>query len=300
MTGEYGGIQKVQIKDGRFNVWCVKDAGFCFGVERAVKMAKDAAARFGRVYSLGPLIHNKDVVESLEREGICVAESLEQVGQNAVIARSHGLPPEIAQAAHKRRIEIIDGTCPFVKKAQDYAKLLRNEGYHIVIVGNASHPEVKGLLGFSGRDAQVVNADTELELTGNPARVGIIAQTTERIEVFARIVSNVVSQAKEVRVFNTVCDSAISRRENTRRLANFCDVVIVIGGKHSANTNQLTAVSRQCGTQTYHIERPEQLMPEWFKGKHSVGVTVGASTPEWITSAVIDRLRESSQSPVSE
>ena len=289
-------VQVTTVEGGRFDIWCAENTGFCFGVERAVKLAQDAAARLGKVFSLGPLIHNKDVVESLATEGIYVAETLDEVKDNAVIARSHGLPPDVLNAAKGRGITIIDGTCPFVKKAQDYAALLREEGYYIVIVGNADHPEVKALLGFSGRDAQIVGADCEVRLPVAVQRIGVIAQTTERIQVFSQVVASVAAHAKEVRVFNTVCDSALSRRANTLKLAEVCDVVVVVGGKHSANTKQLAAVSRHYGTETHHIERPEELESLWFDGKRSVGVTVGASTPVWITSAVVKRLKEVSLS----
>ncbi len=291
------GIQLTTVEGGRFDIWCAENAGFCFGVERAVKLAQDAAARLGKVFSLGPLIHNWDVVESLATEGIHVARMLDEVNEGAVIARSHGLPPDILNAARRKGITVIDGTCPFVKKAQDYAALLKTEGYHIVIVGNADHPEVKALHGFSGRDAQIVGNDCEVNLPEGVQRVGVIAQTTERIQVFSQVVASVAASSKEVRVFNTVCDSALSRRANTLRLAEVCDVVVVVGGKHSANTKQLAAVSRHYGTETHHIERPEELKSAWLARKRSVGVTVGASTPVWITSAVVDRLKELSLSP---
>ena len=291
------GIQLKTVEGGRFDIWCVESAGFCFGVERAVQLAQDAAARFGKVFSLGPLIHNKDVVETLATEGIYVAETLDDVNEAAIIARSHGLPPDVLDAAKRRGITIIDGTCPFVKKAQDYAALLRKEGYHIVIVGNADHPEVKALLGFSGREAQIVGADCEVELPEGVQRVGVIAQTTERILVFSQVVASVAAESKEVRVFNTVCDSALSRRANTLKLAEICDVVVAVGGRHSANTKQLAAVSRHYGTETHHIERPEELERSWFDKPRSVGVTVGASTPVWITSAVVERLKEFSLVP---
>jgi len=242
------GIQLTTVEGGRFDIWCAENTGFCFGVERAVKLAQNAAARLGKVFSLGPLIHNRDVVESLATEGIHVAKTLDEVKEAAVIARSHGLPPDVLDAAKRKGIRVIDGTCPFVKKTQDYAVLLRQEGYHIVIVGNADHPEVRALLGFSGRDAQIVGNDCEVKLPQGVERVGVIAQTTERIQVFSQVVASVVASSKEVRVFNTVCDSALSRRANTLKLAEICDVVVVVGGKHSANTKQLAAVSRHYGT----------------------------------------------------
>ncbi|MBN1591998.1 MAG: 4-hydroxy-3-methylbut-2-enyl diphosphate reductase [Candidatus Coatesbacteria bacterium] len=291
-------IQVTIVEGGRFDIWCAENTGFCFGVERAVKLAQDAAARLGKVYSLGPIIHNTDVVDALAKEGILVARNLDEVDDSAVIARSHGLPPDVLEEANRRGIRIIDGTCPFVKKAQDYAALLRREGYHILIVGNADHPEVKALLGFSGHDAQIVGSESDVNLPDGTSRIGVISQTTERIHIFSRVVASVVAQAKEVRVFNTVCDSALSRRSNTLKLAEMCDVVVVVGGKHSANTKQLAAAARQHGTDTYHIERPEELEDQWFEGKRNVGVTVGASTPVWITSAVVKRLREISLSIV--
>jgi len=287
-----GGIRLTRVEGGRFEIFCVKDAGFCFGVERAVRLARNAAARFGKVFSLGPLIHNTDVVESLRSEGIQVAKSLDEVDGGVVIARSHGLPPEITEGARRRGMNIIDGTCPFVKKAQEYAVLLRKEGYHIVIVGNARHPEVRALLGFAGPNSQVVGSNSHIELPYGIKKVGLIAQTTEQIKVFSTVVATVAAEAKVVRVFNTVCDSVLSRRANTLKLAELCDAVVVVGGRHSANTNQLAAVSRLHGTETHHIERAEELEAEWFHGKKSVGVTVGASTPVWITSSVVERLKE--------
>ena len=295
MTSAKQEIESVWLEGGSFKVYYLREAGFCFGVERAVQLAREAAKRYGIVFSVGPLIHNTQVVQLLEAEGIRVADSVDQVRSGVMIVRSHGLGPEVLQEAREKGIEIIDGTCPFVEKAQDYARLLCEEGYHPVIVGNARHPEVRALLSFAGPRAQVVGEDCSLELPDGASRVGIVAQTTERLEVFREVVAFVVSRAREVRVFNTICDSALSRRKNTRRLAELCDVVLVVGGRHSANTNQLAAVSRSVGTETHHIEVPDEIDPAWFKAKKTVGVTVGASTPIWITSAVIERLKQISQ-----
>lgn len=289
---ERRGIRLIPSDGGRFAIWCVRDAGFCFGVERAIRIATDAAARHGEIHSLGPLIHNNQAVERLESQGIHVASSLQETGGGPVITRSHGLAPGLLEEAKRRGIDVIDGTCPFVEKAQQYVKLLREEGYEIVIVGNAEHPEVKGLLGFSGKDVQVVSNSSELKPLKTPRRVGVVAQTTERVSVFVDVVGTLIESAKEVRVYNTICDSVLSRRENTSKLASTCDVVIVVGGRHSANTTQLAATSMQLGTETHRIERPEELEASWFVGKSAVGVTVGASTPGWITAGVINRLKE--------
>jgi len=266
-------------------------AGFCFGVKRAIDIAFKLANKKERgVYSLGPLIHNPQVIEKLKTEGVIPIDDVHFPDIKTLIIRTHGISPEVNKEVSGKSYKIVDATCPFVKKAQKYVQILREEGYQVLILGDRQHPEVQALLGFAGDNVIVVNSNEAIPpLKG---RVGIIVQTTQPFEAFKTVVCQVIDYVKEIKVYNTICESTALRLEETKKLAKMADLMIVVGGKNSANTTQITVLSKSICDKVYHIETADELQDEWLKGVENVGVTGGASTPQWIIDDVVEKLKE--------
>ncbi len=264
-------------------------AGFCFGVKRAIELALKEAQVNSGVYTLGPLIHNPQVIERLKAKGINPFEisALPSDIKTAVI-RTHGVSREINEYLNSLGIKVIDATCPFVKKAQQYAKLLHEEGYQVLILGDANHPEVVGIKSYAGPDAIVVSEPEEIVKLRK--RVGVVVQTTQPVEKLQRLLERAITLCKELKVYNTICNSTAQRLKETAELAGSVDVMLVIGGRNSANTTQLARLCESIGVRTYHIETADELRDEWFNGVESVGVTAGASTPDWIIEDIINKL----------
>jgi 4-hydroxy-3-methylbut-2-enyl diphosphate reductase len=275
-------------------VLVAEKAGFCFGVKRAIDIAFNIAkeAKSG-VYTFGPLIHNPQVVEKLRQEGIDSTNDIYSDRIKTLIIRTHGVPPHIYRETAGRGYKIVDATCPFVKKAQRHAMTLRDEGYQILIVGNKEHPEVKGLIGFAGDD--VVTVEDAESLPPLKSRVGIIVQTTQRFETFKEIVLRVIGSAREIKIYNTICDYTARRVRETDELAKRVDMVIVVGGKNSSNTTQLYKLSKKNCNKVYHIETGDEIEEGWFEGVKSVGITGGASTPNWIIEDIVKKVKEISE-----
>src|SRR4030066_1831186 len=268
-----------------------KKAGFCFGVKRAIDIAFQIAheKRQG-VYTLGPIIHNPQVVEMLKEKGIIPIEDIKTKKKvRALIIRTHGIPLHLSKEISYMGCEIIDATCPFVKKAQYYAKLLREEGYQVVILGEKEHPEVKGLMSFASDDAIVVDGNSPIPRLKN--KVGIVVQTTQPLDALKRVLSHAIGHAKEIKVYNTICNSTALRLKETEDMARKTDVMVVVGGKNSANTTQLAKLCRFLSVATYHIETPVEIKDAWFRRAKRVGITAGASTPGWIIQEVEERIR---------
>ena len=268
-----------------------KRAGFCFGVKRAIdtafRLAKDMEKG---VYSLGPIIHNPQVVEKLRKEGVIPTENIHSHKIKTLIIRTHGISPEIYKEIYEKGYKIVDATCPFVKKAQKYVQTLKKERYQVIILGDKQHPEVRALLGFAGDDAFVLNSGDPLPAL--KSKVGLIVQTTQPLESLKKLTCQIIGSVKELKVYNTICDSTTLRLEETKKLAKIVDLLIVVGGKNSANTTQLTVISKTICAKVYHIERAEEIRSTWFKGVEKAGVTGGASTPQWIIDGVVEKLGE--------
>ncbi len=270
-------------------VLIAKNAGFCFGVKRAIDMAFDAARKCERVYTLGPIIHNPQEIEKLKSEGVLITDNIDDDSIKTLIIRTHGVSEDISNKLAKKSYKVIDATCPFVKKAQQYAKLLKEEGYQVVIIGDKEHPEVKGLMSYAGEDVVVVNANDPMPRI--KSRVGIIVQTTQPVDVLKRFLNDIVEYAKEIKVFNTICNSTALRLKETKEISKKVDVMIVVGGKNSANTTQLAQMCRSELIPTYHIETASEIKREWFIKADRIGVTAGASTPDWIIKEVEEFIR---------
>lgn len=270
-----------------------KSAGFCFGVKRATNLAFESAAEHDRICSLGPIIHSPQLVKRLEEQGVRVVDQVEDIPDGAVIIRSHGVTANELENLQGRHLEIVDATCPFVKKAQEHAASLSREGYRLVLVGEEEHPEVQGIISYAKDSPVTVVADVaDAEKVPRCARIGVVAQTTQSLENFQQIVAACLPKAKEIRVFNTICDATSVRQSEARSLAREVDLMLVIGGFNSANTTRLATISLELQPNTHHIETAEDLRPDWFAGVASVGITAGASTPGWLIDQVVARVEE--------
>ncbi len=276
----------------KMKVIVAETAGFCFGVKRAVNIAFRLARKKQKgVYTIGPIIHNPQVIEKLKKEGIIPLERIKAKKDiKALIVRTHGIPLNLSKKLSAKGYEIIDATCPFVKKAQYYAKLLKGKGYQVVILGEKEHPEVKGLKSYAGVDVVVVDGKKPLPKLKN--KVGIVVQTTQPLEALKRVLSEAIELAKEIKVYNTICYFTAMRLKETEEMARKVDLMLVVGGKNSANTTQLAKLSRSLSITTYHIETASEIRDKWVKGVEKVGITAGASTPDWIIKEVEKRIRD--------
>lgn len=271
--------------------------GFCSGVKRAVDMAESRLAGKNELCSIGPIIHNPQVIERLAEKGLKTVHGLNDINSGTFIVRSHGVGPSLAKEAHTKGLEVVDATCPFVAKAQKLVERLSRDEYSILIVGESEHPEIKSLLEYSGGRAEVINSVKEADKCNiKGRRVSVLAQTTQSTRKFLEIVGVLLNKnASELRVFNTICHETTKRQEATRKLAESVEMVIVVGGRNSANTSRLVDICREMKKEVYHIEDESQLKDEWLIKKRSVGVASGASTPDWIIKNVLDKLKKISK-----
>ncbi len=265
-----------------------ENAGFCYGVMRAIKMANDAIKEHKQIYSFGPIIHNPQVVEEYEKKGLKVLENIDEADA-PILIRSHGVPPETYSKIRDKKIKYIDATCPFVKEAQDYARELYLAGYKVVIFGDKNHPEVKAHLGYADYKAYVVNSVEEArKIAGD--KIGVISQTTQSIERFSMVVAELSKHTKELKVYNTICDATEKRQKSAMQLAKISDIMIVIGGKNSANTRKLYEICKQYCRRVYHIETEDEIDVKWFTDNDRIGITAGASTPSYMIDRVYNKI----------
>ena len=273
-----------------------KCSGFCFGVKRAINIAENALKGpegKERIYSLGAIIHNPQVVKGLSKKGLEVISGLENIkGKGGtVIISSHGAPLETLKSIKKKGIKIIDATCPFVKYAQNIVRSLKKEGYRIVIVGDAEHPEVKALRSIAG-NSLTLTLSPKGRGKGGGVKLGIISQTTQNKSNYINEIENILEQDfSEVKIFNTICNDTSKRQSATRSLLKERDLIIVIGGKKSANTKRLWQICKESGVDSFHIETELELKKDWFKGRKCAGITSGASTPDSMVKKITERIR---------
>ena len=259
--------------------------GFCYGVKRAIKIARENASPDGKSCTLGPIIHNPQMVERLKREGVGAVDRLEEMPEGTIIIRSHGVGPNIYAEADKRGLDVIDATCPHVKKAQLSAKELVDDGYSVVIIGEKKHPEVRSIFEWSDHKAEIVETEEEADMLGPCAKLGIVCQTTFSSARFRQIVMHLMEKSRDVRILRTICTATDQRQAAAMDLAKRVDMMLVIGGKNSANTTRLAQLcANHC--LTYHIETAAELRDEWFDKIKKIGITAGASTPDWIIKEV--------------
>ena len=271
-------------------------SGFCEGVERAFRIAQGTAQAGQPVFMLGNLVHNKQVVEKLKAGGARSVAGLNEVpaGSNGTLLISaHGVSPEIYDEAKAKGLKVIDTTCPWVKRAQNLANKMAGEGCLVVIVGDKGHAEVKGLVGWSRGQGKVVQTAADIDQLNIPAGrcVGLVAQTTQAEEHFQALAAELKKRVPAVEVHDTICGATHKRQSAAVATARQVDLMLVIGDRMSANTKRLAELCAATGTETHQIETAADLAPGWLAGKKRVGVTGGASTPEWVIEEVLAALR---------
>jgi 4-hydroxy-3-methylbut-2-en-1-yl diphosphate reductase len=268
-------------------VLVARHAGVCYGVERALKLAEEAAGSGRPVHTLGPLIHNPQAVQALRERGVEVAGCLEDADGGTLVIRSHGVDPSIIAAAREKGLDVVDATCPFVTAAHKCAAELIRDGYSVVIVGEAEHPEVEGIMAHAGGNALVVQSASDLPKRLPSRRIGIVVQTTQTMSRLTEVVDALLPRASELRVCNTICSATGKRQQSAEELARSVDVMVVVGGHNSGNTTRLTEICRAVNPRVHQVETAEELQTVWFDGAATVGVTAGASTPDEQTAGVI-------------
>ncbi len=276
-------------------------SGFCHGVKRAVDKTLETGETTQKpVYVLGQLIHNQQVIDQLKDKGIQTVNSLDEVPPGSMcVIRTHGAPPEMVEAAEAKNIEVSDATCPDVRLVQSKAIQLAEEGYTVVVVGKIDHPEVIGITAYADRvpGAKIVAINKPEEILSKlkdlpRRRIGVVSQTTQMEENFFEMVKELSKVAKELKVFNTICPATYFRQNAALELAGKVEFMVVIGGKNSSNTTHLAEICQGVGTQTIHIETYRELEGcEALAAANVVGVTAGASTPEWLVQEVLDYLQ---------
>ena len=296
------------------------EMGFCMGVRRAVQIMEAEATTERPVFSVGEIVHNPHVVKRLAAAGVHQLPGPDEVdgdigkvitgrietGRVAITA--HGVGERVVQQLAGQGLEIVDTTCPIVTRAQRYAQKFVRDGYHVLILGDPGHKEVRGIMGWTNdssglsRATIVRNADLEsvrtcIDSFGDefPNKIGVMVQTTHKVEDFARFVSNLMVLQRdrnfELHVVNTLCHATTGQQESAAALAREVDLMIVVGGKKSANTRHLREVCEEQGTRAYHIESPDELEVEWFRGVDRIGLTAGASTPDYSIDEAEERIR---------
>jgi 4-hydroxy-3-methylbut-2-en-1-yl diphosphate reductase len=274
------------------DVKIARTAGFCWGVRRTVDKVMEVADSAGHdVVTLGPVIHNPQAVERMREKGVGMVNAIAEVGDGTtVVVRTHGAVKSEMEAARARGLDLVDGTCPYVKYPQAMAQRLSAEGYHLVVVGDANHAEIKGVVSYAQGPCTVVKPGGPIpEIKAR--KVAVVVQTTCIGADFERVVGALALRHKEVRAVNTICYDTDERQQDARALAREVDAVVVVGGKNSANTRHLAEICREIQPRTWHVETEQELQPEWFTDCSVVGLSAGASTPDWVVEQVAERLR---------
>jgi len=271
-----------------------KEIGFCFGVENSVNIAKKILKENKkRVYMLGPIIHNPQVIENFKKDGVRIVDKIEEVPEKStVITRAHGVSHSILHRALEKKLSIVDTTCPYVRKVQKIAKYLNKNNYFVIIFGDKMHPEILSLLDIINNNALVVDNVAEMRKIKYQKKIGFISQTTKNIYNFQKFSSKLLDKTEELRIFNTICKATTERQKSVIKLAKRVDIMVVIGGRKSANTSRLVEICHHQGVKTYHIETKDQMKYEWFHPEDNIGITSGTSTPEWVINEVINKLKE--------
>ena len=279
-------MAKIKVKKAR-------QLGSCFGVRRAIKIIDKAAKEYPEIATLGPIVHNRLVVTKLSETGVKVINELDQVQDRVIAIASHGAPPQLLSQIQARKLQVIDTTCPIVGSAQKAAKKLADAGFRVIIFGEATHPEVKGLLGWAGNNAVATLNGAEVANLELPPRLGIISQTTQSQSRFVEFCNDVIQAVfpavQEIRIVNTLCQETQKRQQAAVELAGRSDLMIVVGGHNSANTQLLAEVCSSL-VETHLIETAAEIEKGWLSGKQHVGVTAGASTPDEAIEEVVLKL----------
>lgn len=271
-----------------------KNSGLCYGVKRALNLAKETRhERNGKVLTLGDLIHNPRVIVDLKKQGIHSIENLNELKKGTIIIRSHGVSPEVYESLEEKKMEIVDATCPIVKRIQKLVEILAENKEEIIIVGNKDHPEIKGLIGFSQERGIIVENEAQVKHLPHKKKRAVLAQSTQDLYIFEKIVAALIEKTEELRVYNTICHSTQTRQKSTSELASQVDTLFIVGGKNSSNTQKLYQISRRILPKTYFVENAEQITPEMLKRAKKIGISGGASTPHEAIQEAVEKIKNS-------
>lgn len=281
------------------------EIGLCSGVKRAIKLLEEAASKYGEIETLGPVAHNRQLVQGLARIGIKPVDDLRQIRGKVLAITAHGVSPMVLSEIKTRHIHIIDTTCPIVRKAQNTAKKLAEAGFDVIIFGEAGHPEVKGLLGWAkGRSIAALDVKQiatfssllQVKRQSDLPRLGIISQTTQSQSAFVEFITQLqlalLPEIGELRIINTLCRTTRRRREAAVKLARESQLMIVVGGRDSANANRLVEACSPI-VETHLVEGADEVENSWLIDKHHIGITAGTSTPHEVTEEVVTKLKSS-------
>lgn len=269
-----------------------KNSGFCFGVKRALeKTLESAESPKQPIHTLGPLIHNHQVLEFLESRGIYGIDSIEDKQDGLLIIRSHGVPLEIYRRAEEKHIKLVDATCPYVRKVQEIARAEHEEGRKVVIIGNPNHPEVIGINGWCKNEAIIINRESDIDSISIYDKISVVAQTTLNTERWNLLTQKIISLGSDARLFDTICAATKKRQKSCIELAVKADVMLIFGGFDSSNTQKLFELSKMHCDESHHIETADQIDWKWLEGAEIVGITSGASTPDWIIKDAIKKIK---------
>lgn len=264
-----------------------KVMGFCYGVRRALKMTENAANSGIRAVTLGPIIHNPQVVERLAEKGVPPVNSIDEITDETVIIRSHGVGPSCYNMLKCKNLALMDATCPFVRKNQLLTKRLVDDGKQVILIGEKRHPEMRSVAEWAVGHSYQVETMEDVDALPPMQEAHIVMQTTFSVPLAEQLIAAIEKKVKDLHVNRSICDATMQRQQAARELAEKVDVMIVIGGKNSANTTRLAEICSRSGTNTYHIETAKELKPEWFSSRDKIGITAGASTPDWIIEEVV-------------
>lgn len=271
-----------------------RTAGFCWGVRRTVdKVLETSANASSPVATLGPVIHNPQTIERFEKLGVKVYQKVDEVPDGTtLIIRTHGAVVPEQRLARERGLPLIDGTCPYVKFPQVMAQRLTRDGYHLLIVGDARHAEIKGVASYAEGSYTIIATGEPIPDLPGVKKVAVISQTTNDRAYFKQVVAEACLRFREVRAINTICYDTAERQTELRELAQKVEVLLVVGGRMSANTRHLAEIGAEIlpADRVHHIERPEELDPAWFEGFREIGISAGASTPDDVIDAVAERI----------
>lgn len=282
------------MKSKKIKITVAKHSGFCFGVKRAYDLACVNSKKCDVIYVLGKLVHNNDVVRELRKRGIKEIKSLDSKKEGTVIFTAHGVGPNLYKKASERRLKIIDTTCPKVMKAQRLAKTYFKKGYQIIVFGDKNHKEVISIKEWAGNRAVIAgNSDGVKKLKLDPGKkYCLISQTTQNAKEFKKSAAYLKGKLKNFVYFNTICDSTDQRQEEIRKLAKVNDVVIIVGGRDSANSKMLFEIAKEINSKSHFIENEKELKPQWLTSAKSAIIGAGASTPEWVIKKVVDKIKK--------
>lgn len=270
-----------------------KTAGFCWGVKRAIDKVMELRSQTDdSIQTFGPLIHNPQILEKLGEKGINTSENLDDISSAYVVVRTHGIPPEERNRIKAKNAKIVDTTCPDVAKIHARIKRSVRGGQHVIIAGHQGHPEIKGIMGYAGDKGFLVERVEDVASLPELENVGLVSQSTFNKAEFQDISEAVKASWPKAEIFNTICDATHDRQDEVRQLARDVEVMFVIGGRTSSNTKRLAEVSKESGARTYHIETEAEIEAKCLEGISNVGITAGASTPDWIIERVVNRVKQ--------